>query len=851
VARTAQFEPDKDTIMNLLKTIFGTAINSGKQKRRTPKTWMAVETLETRVVPAYISSGSLIVDGTAGNDVVTVTQSNKAFKIVEDGKTQTFAKSKVTAGQLVFHGNAGDDSFTATNVTLKIVADGGDGNDKITGGALADALTGGSGNDLIYGGGGDDTIWGGDGDDRLVGEAGNDTIYGGSGNDWLVGCYDGNSKEPGRDTIYGGDGDDTIWGGDGDDRLVGEAGNDVIHGENGNDWLVGCYDGNAAEPGSDTIYGGAGDDTLWGGDGDDRLIGEDGNDTIYGENGNDWLVGCTDGYAGELNGANDTISGGNGDDTLWGGDGDDTLNGDAGNDTINGESGNDTITGSSGNDTINGGDGTDTLVESDLVNASLSNFTLGSVRLDTLGPGSDSLNSIEIARLYGADNGLGMVVINAANFTGNVVIYGSSGNDILTGGSGDDKIYGGAGNDTIYGNNGNDRLVGEGGDDVIYGGNGNDWLVGCFDGNAAEPGNDRIYGGAGDDTLWGGDGNDRLVGEDGNDTIYGENGDDWLVGCTDGYAGELNGANDTIYGGNGNDTLWGGDGDDKLYGEAGNDTLNGESGNDTLYGGDGNDTLNGGNGDDGLFGGLGSNTLIGGADDDRFLTWSAATNTIVDHGAQDATINFIDATVNTSVKLGNFTTTFAPGSWTESNIETLDLAFADLQRETGNTRLLKTPAGLEYTFQRCGANLSGNSYVGWNDGNQTISMGNANFSSNSQAMSTVYHEFGHGWQTTSQFTNNFLPISGWITKANYDALPAKQKSNYTQNTNVNADKTWYYLASQTSKSFARDYGSYNPYDDFATTWETFFMTKYEGGSTNNQVAAKSSVLDQLFSTVRT
>ncbi|MFC3167335.1 calcium-binding protein [Paracoccus fontiphilus] len=80
-------------------------------------------------------------------------------------------------------------------------AAGGNGNDRLTGSALANHLAGGAGNDL------------------LNGLAGADQLIGGAGNDSLVGA-------DGLDTLAGGDGNDRLNGGKGLDRLFGGAGAD-------------------------------------------------------------------------------------------------------------------------------------------------------------------------------------------------------------------------------------------------------------------------------------------------------------------------------------------------------------------------------------------------------------------------------------------------------------------------------------------------------------------------------------------------------------------------------------------------------------------------------------------------
>ncbi len=71
-------------------------------------------------------------------------------------------------------------------------------------------------------------------------------------------------------------------------------------------------------------------------------------------------------------------------------------------------------------------------------------------------------------------------------------IYGTSGNDTLTGNAYNNCIYGYAGDDSLYGSGGHDKLYGGSGNDSLYGGDGNDCL----------------YGGSGFDYLDGGPGTD-------------------------------------------------------------------------------------------------------------------------------------------------------------------------------------------------------------------------------------------------------------------------------------------------------------------------------------------------------
>ena len=95
---------------------------------------------------------------------------------------------------------------------------------------------------------------------------------------------------------------------------------------------------------------------------------------------------------------------------------------------------------------------------------------------------------------------------------------GTSGNDVLNGTGGPDLIFGRAGND---------RLFGHGGDDCLVGGRGRDRLYG-------RGGYDRLTAGSGADTLVGGSGVNRYDAGSGNDYVQSANGRRETVRCGSG-----------------------------------------------------------------------------------------------------------------------------------------------------------------------------------------------------------------------------------------------------------------------------------------------------------------------------
>lgn len=110
----------------------------------------------------------LVVSGLDGDDVLNLDNA-------EDGGIQ----SVNFAG-----GNGQDDVLIDAASTVRIIANGGEGDDELNGGAANDILIGGAGQDLLVGN---------DGRDRLLGQAGDDTMTGGGGRDTFVFTPGGNN----------------------------------------------------------------------------------------------------------------------------------------------------------------------------------------------------------------------------------------------------------------------------------------------------------------------------------------------------------------------------------------------------------------------------------------------------------------------------------------------------------------------------------------------------------------------------------------------------------------------------------------------------------------------------------
>lgn len=410
---------------------------------------------------------SITINGNAGNDRVTI-------QSVDAGYT----------GELIVDGGAGNDVLTATASTIPVDLRGGAGNDTLTGSVHDDTLSGGLGNDSLKGGAGIDTVTEGDASKLTL----KNTLLTGRGNDVLTSIeravltgtagsnvLDASAFTLGNVTLLGGDGGDTLLGsafagatdGDGfNDSLDGGEGTDVARQFSKTNQMLSA----GPIPGT-TVATGAGSD-LWTSIEGAHLVGSghsamllDASDfsgavSLKGGSGHDTLIGGK---------GNNLLKGNAGNDSLIGGDTADTMYGGAGNDTFEGRGGSDLFYGEAGNDTMRGGSGDDRLfgeAGADLI--------LGGIGQDLIDGGS-----------------------------GNDVIDGESGHDTINGGAGSDALRGGDGDDQLNGNAGNDTLLGSSGDDVLRSGSGSDRLSGDSGNDQFIASGARITRGGGDDTIVG------------------------------------------------------------------------------------------------------------------------------------------------------------------------------------------------------------------------------------------------------------------------------------------------------------------------------------------------------------
>jgi Ca2+-binding RTX toxin-like protein len=584
-------------------------------------------------------------------------------------------------------GNGTSVSYTNAELLQRLSVQGTTDTDNLVGSQYAETISGNAGNDSLYGLNGNDTLAGGVGYDTLDGGEGNDTYVfaSGDGQDRISdGEFDG-----GNDTLKltNLNRSNVTFTGSGVDLLVKvNGGSDQVLIQNMlNQNTLGRWVENIVFADGSTLnrtqllsqlqtVGTSSDDTLYG-----SVLAE----TITGQNGNDQLFG---------NDGNDTLTGGLGNDSLYGGNGNDLYT------FVKGD-GKDVIADNTGSNVIQFGSG---IAKANLVftsdNAggviiSLTNATDTLSVFDTISNDNFSIRFNDGTTMTAAQIESSLRASTVGGPVANDTLYGTTGNNSLSGGNGNDVIYGYEGQDTLDGGNGTDTLYGNQGNDVLQGGSGNDSLY-------ANDGNDTLTGGLGNDYLNGGVGNNlyQFNAGDGQDTILDENGTDTLqfgAGLTSTnaiFSADINGQllvsfagrsesvsiqdvwspsyttrgietlrfgdnvtmtlsqiaaklqvlgdgdNNSLYGSNLAESISGGEGNDNLNGYAGNDSLYGGNGNDTLYGNVGNDVLLGGNGTDTIYGNEGTDTIQGGAGTDWLYGGTGNTTYLFNIGDGNDTI---------------------------------------------------------------------------------------------------------------------------------------------------------------------------------------------------------------------
>jgi Ca2+-binding RTX toxin-like protein len=450
-----------------------------------------------RLLDASLSNGILAMNGSAGNDVISVWVSsvNRNRVVVYDG-AQEFSFAKRDVRLIRINAGRGDDVIAALVVNdrpvdIRLSINAGAGDDLVTGGAADDSIVGETGNDTIRGGGG-----AGDFVDYRYVDAPAELSTGNTLGVIAQLTPVEETREPGGfvdelhldlEGVIGTAFDDRIIGNSKPNTLIGSSGHDELFGQRGDDRIEGDQGGK--ETFGNRMSGGSGDDTLLGFNGDQQL--DDFGDTFEGDDGDDVLLGGA---------ANDLLDGGPGGDRIDGGRGFDRII------EINAPEAAEELR-VSFDEEANDGAPSDGFGDNYIDLEQMDVFAT-SIELDARGLSHGLLLFLDGGR----------ATVQGSEFNDFIVIrdgglvHGNGGSDSIQAMGAPlpnemATIFGGAGNDIMHGFNCPTTMFGEGGNDKLFGQN----MSIVADGG---PGRDTLAGGPVDDQLTGGAGADHFAAAD-------------------------------------------------------------------------------------------------------------------------------------------------------------------------------------------------------------------------------------------------------------------------------------------------------------------------------------------------
>ena len=117
------------------------------------------------------AADNVIVNGTNGDDAISVVGTDGAATVTGLAATVNVVHAEPANDTLTIHSLDGDDAVVASGLAanaIKLVIDGGAGDDVLVGGSGDDTLFGGAGDDVLEGGPGQDVLDGGPGSNILI-----------------------------------------------------------------------------------------------------------------------------------------------------------------------------------------------------------------------------------------------------------------------------------------------------------------------------------------------------------------------------------------------------------------------------------------------------------------------------------------------------------------------------------------------------------------------------------------------------------------------------------------------------------------------------------------------------------
>jgi Ca2+-binding RTX toxin-like protein len=201
----------------------------------------------TTVIPAYgnavsvtrLASGKVTAESgtvqTAANGKLVDAANALYVSITSNGQTANYFFDRSTVKRISIEGGAGNDYISiGPDVKLKAMILGGKGDDTLVGGILGDTISGGDGNDVIYAGPNEAIVYTSAAPVQQVTPppvGGKLFVPGAKTTTPLTGVVNlvsVSERADSADLLEGGKGDDTITSGQGPDTVIGGAGNDSL-----------------------------------------------------------------------------------------------------------------------------------------------------------------------------------------------------------------------------------------------------------------------------------------------------------------------------------------------------------------------------------------------------------------------------------------------------------------------------------------------------------------------------------------------------------------------------------------------------------------------------------------------